>query len=675
MQQTESNVILSKNQRQTLPKFLARYIFLGLLFFGLLWLLIKGILIGLTVRSLLSYQTQAEAMLNGGLTAVDANEAEALILDIRQDIYQLESELAVFYPLMTQLGWVPKAGPTLVVVPELMEMAIAGSDSAAYAIRSLKPALSLLQDSSLDSSDQIAAILQIINDAEPDLSEATRQLQRVEAARAKIGDISEQPWRVKSLLNLADEWLPVAQEGLQLLPVLPEMAGLGGAKHYLVLAQNEDELRASGGFISSAGILTVENGRITQLNLEDAYLADDFSKPYGDPPTPLFELMQLELFVFRDANFWPDFPTSALQAMNLYAYGKELPPLDGVIALNQSFVQTLLAISGPIQIDSLSQEINQGNVIQVMQESYTLGEEGSENWFRDRKNFIGLISQGIQARLLNDISQVDMVTLAEEITKAVDNKTLQLFMTDPNVAAVLNTINWDGRVENPGQSDFLLIVDNNMGFNKANLLVDRTFTYDVTISDNLTASGHLEIQYTHQGTDVEAGCHQYDYYEVYISQPSYMDLADLCYWNYLRLYTPEGTTLIASTQSNISGDQLLRGESWTENFAPVQNDLDGWEVFENFILVDRGTVTQVEVEYNLPSIITSVNDDQYQYALSIGKQSGVSPEKGMISITLPPNATLISTTPNPSEFNGRLITFETTLRSNMDFSVLFEIDQ
>ncbi|MGC8000595.1 DUF4012 domain-containing protein, partial [Salmonella enterica] len=86
----------------------------------------------------------------------------------------------------------------------------------------------------------------------------------------------------------ADKWLPQAESGLRFSPIAPEMMGLSELRRYLVVAQNDDELRATGGFISGAGVIAVENGRIASFDFKDAYQVDDWrNKPYDIPPEPL----------------------------------------------------------------------------------------------------------------------------------------------------------------------------------------------------------------------------------------------------------------------------------------------------------------------------------------------------------------------------------------------------
>jgi hypothetical protein len=80
---------------------------------------------------------------------------------------------------------------------------------------------------------------------------------------------------------------------------------------YLILAQNSDELRATGGFISAAGVVRLENGRITDMKLTDSYAVDDLDQPHPLAPGPLAEQMGAQILLLRDSNWSPDFPASA----------------------------------------------------------------------------------------------------------------------------------------------------------------------------------------------------------------------------------------------------------------------------------------------------------------------------------------------------------------------------
>ncbi len=109
-----------------------------------------------------------------------------------------------------------------------------------------------------------------------------------------------------------------AQFGLGGAEIMPEMFGQAGPRTYLILLENSDELRPTGGFISAVGHVQVSQGQLISMTAEDSYAIDDFTKVYPDPPQPLLDYMGSEQWVFRDANWSPDFPTTALEAIQLY---------------------------------------------------------------------------------------------------------------------------------------------------------------------------------------------------------------------------------------------------------------------------------------------------------------------------------------------------------------------
>ena len=121
------------------------------------------------------------------------------------------------------------------------------------------------------------------------------QIARAQAARERIDTARLSP-RIQSLLARYDEAYPLADKGLALLEVAPQLLGADQPRTYLILVQNEEELRATGGFISAAGRVTLDAGQIVSLIIEDSYAVDDFTTPYPDPPAPLRDYMGIDLW-------------------------------------------------------------------------------------------------------------------------------------------------------------------------------------------------------------------------------------------------------------------------------------------------------------------------------------------------------------------------------------------
>lgn len=401
-------------------------LFLGALLLMLAWLGVKAYRINTAVRSLQAQQSQVETLLAGDLTQMNAADVEVMVTEIRQDVLTLKRETAIFLPLAPYLGWLPKVGPLMPAASELMEMADAGTETAVHLVQGLKPALTLLQNKDVEGG-QMAALVHLLADAKPNLEQANHSLTRLVSARQALGDTSAFPWRVRMLLERADPLLPLAQDGLQVALVLPELMGINEPHTYLIIAQNEDEVRPTGGFITGAGLLQVADGRIVSLDFQDSNVIDSWdTKPYDFPPQPLYDFMGLELFLYRDTNFWPDYPTSAEAAIRLYSYGQDVPEPEGAIAIDQRFVQYLLAAIGPVTIAETNQIIHQDNVITYFQEAWSKSDEQViREWYAQRKSFLGTLGDAIQTKIESGLGDIDPLTLIKTLHTAAEAETFR----------------------------------------------------------------------------------------------------------------------------------------------------------------------------------------------------------------------------------------------------------
>lgn len=649
----------------------AWYLFLAALLLLLLWLGLKAWHIGRATQSLLASQAAVEQMMVAGITNVDPDEAEAIVLTVRRDVLALKNETAVFMPLAPHLRWLPRIGPTVAAAPHLLAMADAGTETAAYAVRGLKPGLALLQTENPSSTSRLPALVQVLDEAEPDLAQAGIALARVVEARAALGDTAGLPWRLRTLLALADEWLPMAQDGLKLALVLPEIMGNEGPRRYLIIAQNEDEIRATGGFITGAGMLVVENGRIVDLSFLDSYHVDNWrDKPYDLPPEPLHELMRLELFLFRDANFWPDFPTSAEKAMSLYEYGQDVPPFDGAIAIDQGFLQLLLEGIGPVSLSDSATNINSRNILNRIRGAWAV-QEGQEarEWLQERKSFMGTFATAIRNKIETNFASVNPIQLTRSLFTAARTKHLQIYLRNPELATLFDELNWDGRLENSAGQDFLMVVDTNVGFNKVNLHVDRRVSYDIDLSGEEPVA-QLTVHYNHNGADTGKECVQDAVYRAYRDTPAYLELADHCYWNYLRVYSPAASQLLETSEHAIDGEALFADDIWRD-LSKASAELPGWETFSNFLIVPYDQSATASFRYRPPAAINHRTGEENHYQLALVKQAGLAPEPWTVTVTLPESTQLVEALPAPAAVDATTLTFDLLLATDTTITVTY----
>ncbi|KQT92022.1 hypothetical protein ASG49_08535 [Marmoricola sp. Leaf446] len=132
--------------------------------------------------------------------------------------------------------------------------------------------------------------------------------------------------------------------------VLPAMLGGDGERRYLLVVQNNAEVRGTGGLPGSVSVLRVRDGRLTLGRQGSA--AD--AGPPGSPPAGSLTPDEGRLFGqqmvtdFRDANTTPDFPRAA-SLMAEMASRTLGPPVDGVVSLDPVVLSALLEGTGPVQ--------------------------------------------------------------------------------------------------------------------------------------------------------------------------------------------------------------------------------------------------------------------------------------------------------------------------------------
>jgi hypothetical protein len=590
-------------------------------------------------------------------------------MGVRHDFVVLQRETAVFMPIMPYLEWVPRYGSTLAAAPALMAMADAGTETAVYAITGFKPALSLLQEEKSPTA-LLPDLLDIINTTQPELNAMTDSLDKLAAAHADLGDTSALPWRIRTLLDQASPWLPLAQNGLKLAPHLPEIMGSGGERRYLIIAQNEDELRPTGGFISGAGLLVVENGRIIDLAFQDAYAVDNWqNKPYDFPPQPLYDFMRLEMFLFRDGNFWPDFPTSAEKLMTLYSYGQDTPLPDGAIAIDQRFVQLLIEAVGEVTVSELDLTLNGQNSIEVIQSAWAIQEgEGVTEWTHNRKDFLAPLAAAIMGKL--ESADVDPLLLAQNLHTALQSKDLQIYLRNPDAALILHQLNWDGRLPQNPDHDFLMVVDTNVSFSKANYVVQRQIDYQVTIDENDSIQSQLTATYEHTGKATDSDCSLIPKYNLETAV-NYQNLVNRCYWNYLRLYTPNGSQLLNASRHTVPAANTLSGQTWTGS-AQATPDLVGLTTFATYFFLPNTQAITSQFTYQLPANLIHTIPEGKQYDLLITKQAGTRAEPVHVMVQLPEGTQFIAAQPTPTTISGNLIYFDFNLAANTTLSVQYK---
>lgn len=134
----------------------------------------------------------------------------------------------------------------------------------------------------------------------------------------------------------------------------------------VVLLQNQNEPRSTGGFMGSMVIMDFKKDETLTWKFQDIYELDRKIPSSAKPSAPWwFHDLSTEISL-RDANMWPDFPTSAEKIRGFFVAGGEKAP-DVVVGTNLNFLREILTLTGPVKLDKWDLELTPFNADMVLQ--------------------------------------------------------------------------------------------------------------------------------------------------------------------------------------------------------------------------------------------------------------------------------------------------------------------
>lgn len=607
---------------------------------------------------------------SGGLQGVRDLEPGLKALRTKFDL--LHTEVRPFLWIAPRFSWLPVYGGDLAAAPDLIEL----TDALLASIEQTHAAvLPLLDSATTDEAPQdIVRALSLLHQAEPQLTLAQTELERAQAARDRLDVARLSPLLRSRVLEDLDRALLLMQDGLALALELPRLAGVSGegSKTYLLIAQNEDELRPTGGFITAAGTLLVRDGRIVRVSFQNSSEFDNWEWPYPPAPWPLEHYMNSPVLIFRDANWYPNFPTSVEYIEYIYSYTND-HSVDGVIAFNQHVLVEVLRVTGPIQVEGEDGFVDANNVIEFMRAEKTPSAEDLASGDWDYKAFMNKITVALTEKLMRN--EIPLDQLAELVVRVLDERHLLLQLDNPQMTDLLARRNWDG-VLRPGTGDYLMVVDSNVGFNKTNAVVQSNFAYDVDLTNLQFPEANLVVTHHNQASD-QIPCRPYPYIAASgisddLLQGQYP--IDRCYWNYLRIYTLSEVELLDAQAQDIPAEWTLRGQPAPPKVDVLDEELEGVRGFGTFKVVPGGEAVMTAFHFALPSSVLQPDPflEQMVYRLKIQKQPGTQATEVVLRVHLPPAADLIAAPPG-AKVQGSSILVQLSLVQDVGLEFIFAV--
>jgi hypothetical protein len=508
------------------------------------------------------------------------------------DFSAANDRLEPLRPLLARLTWVPYVGDQLGAAAPATRLAATTSEGLLALLNGVRPALADAEHEK--RGHRLATLLTGIAGHRTSFQRAYTLFSSAMRLRAELP--AHPSAQLASALGSVDRTLPPLRAAALGLERAPLLLGTPTPMTYFVAYQDPLELRPTGGFIGSFGLITVNHGSLKQ-QFEGSEIGKR-EKLLVPAPEPIRYYNEI-WWLLRDSNWSPNFPTTAALERYFVRMDLGVDPT-GVINVTPQAAAAALAATGPIYIPEYHRWVNAGNLAQLT--------DYYSHWApHPSKQFIGIVG----TRLISRIQSLDFhgwLQLASSLQNAVARGDLLMDFPDAQDERLVRLLGAGGAI-NGTTGDYLYVVDANLSYNKINRWVHDTIRYDVTIRPDRWLDARLTIRMWNQP-----------------EPPSRMSQGKGPAWglmggpddyaSYLRMLVPAGGQLV---------DQSGWRDPWTP--GPAYGKME----FPGYVIVRRGRTAVIRLHYVVPPNVFSWSKGR-RYRLTIQHQPGSHPDAIYVTV-------------------------------------------
>lgn len=479
-----------------------------------------------------------------------------------------------------------EAGGNLAIAGKYLSRALEPFQSAPDVLEPLKTGVETEREEGVAFTESVAIAAQNLRFAQAKLAEASTNMERV--------DIEDLPEDIQEDARVLKETLPavtaLVDTAVTQADFLLTFLGHDQRRSYLVMFQNDHELRPTGGFIGTIGLLTIDEGRIQQILVEGPYRYDGQLTDVRTAPEPM-RLIEARAYA-RDMNWFLDFPTSAEQVAR-YLDKSGAPTVDGVIALNASIMEGLLEITGPVQIEGYDTTVSSDTFYKETQREVEIDYDKEKN---RPKEFVGDMIPAILNTAFTS-EKTDWPALADLMASSLKEKDVMVWFHDAELQRVVEELGYDGGIPET-RRDYLAVVAANVGGGKTDGAIETHVTHDAEIQQDGSVIDTVTITRTHTGDpkDFWEGVKNVSYLRTYVPFGSELLDAegfDPEFWN--AIYPPNHDSKPDEVIESIESTTLIHEPTKTR----VQQET-GRTTFGNWMGLEAGQSKTVTLRYRLP---------------------------------------------------------------------------
>lgn len=444
-------------------------------------------------------------------------------------------------------------------------------------------------------------------------------------------------------------------DGVEYSRFLESFIDVKGTKKYLVLFQNASELRPTGGFPGTYGVITFKDGKLEEFKVDDVYNLDGQLKEHIIPPEPLRHITPT--WSMRDANWFIDFPNSAKKVMEFFKKesGYEV---DGVLTFSPSVLAQILDVVGPIEMPEYNRTFSSANALAEIQAEVEYGPNRAQP-----KNIV----KDLAGALLDRVKTVDSNKWTEIFNIFIDGlerKDILLYSRNLSLESFATDHGFGGQVKNV-DADFFMATFTNIKGSKTDVVTDTSIKVDTRWEEN-NLIHKITLTRVHSGGQTDYGFYNKQ-------NPAYV-----------RVLVPKGSNLrsinnndnptykplvnYASNGFKKDPDLALFEETARESEfkgVKIYNEAGKTE-FGFWMITDPGITKTVAFEYSIPEHLAGSD-----YKLYIQRQPGLKVSNFELTLNPPAGKGLTTVAPELNKV-GDVYTYSNKLEKDLILRASFK---
>ena len=487
-------------------------------------------------------------------------------------------------------------------------------------------------------------------DAEQLGVEITRLIEESKSLEVLISDPPELP----GLPDIPERVPELLQDLAVAGAYLREFLGFNGPRVHLVLAQDEEELRPSGGFLGAVWQLNMDKGRLVSREFASSYDVDGALGPRAwTSAPPSFTLgLGSQVIPFRDLNWYVDFPYAADRLRRSYVTHMKINP-STIVTINQTIMAKVIDAIGPIEVgEGASKRLLDGDAARdyLRVGINTSGKDIPVTW--DEQRYASFLLGNALLESLTGGESANPGSLVQAIVEAANSGEMRISTRNFDAVQLFRKLGWDGGLL-PYERDGFYVVESSAYAPKISHLIGRSFQYTARLDPEGTAIGELTLEYENPVNSIGEDCRQAPLAE-----------GESCYWMISRIIIPSGAEVTSLPDMPAPpGSIASTVERTPENTAMAFDGADGlpFKVQEvsGFIVVEPKTTRSIGITYELPNAAVQSTDGVWRYDLKIRRQPGTGSPRVSVKIKLPDDSCVVGSDPDLSVSpDGLLYSFD-----------------